>query len=116
MAANGAKDRGFLHKLLHSIVRQIENNDCRGDNADGVLYRVDWRYNCLVRYVGSYNIDENIVRLVGRSRDTLEEIVNAHSNNRQSFEVGWILRSTRGRTRLGITREQLKGARSRCFR
>ena len=64
----------FLHQLLHSIVRQIENNDGRGDNADGVLYRVDWLYNCLVRYVGSYNIDENIVRLVGRSRDMLEDM------------------------------------------
>ena len=33
MAANGANDaavRGFLHQLLHSIVRQIENNDGRG--------------------------------------------------------------------------------------
>ena len=78
-----------------------------GDNADGVLYRVYWLYNCLVHYVGSYNIDENIVRLVGRSRDILEEIVNAHSNNRQSFEVGWILRGNRGRPRLGITREHL---------
>ena len=84
MAANGANDaavRGFLHQLLHSIVRQIENNDGRGDNGDGVLYRVDWLYNCLVRYVGSYNIDENIDRLVGRSRDMLEDIVNAHSNS-----------------------------------
>ena len=57
MAANGANDaavRGFLHQLLHSIVRQIENNDGRGDNGDGVLYmyRVDWLYNCLVRYMG----------------------------------------------------------------
>ena len=45
MAANGANDaavRGFLRQLLHSIVRQIENNDGRGDNGDGVLYRVDW--------------------------------------------------------------------------
>ena len=36
MAANGANDaavRGFLHQLLHSIVRQIESNDGRGDNA-----------------------------------------------------------------------------------
>ena len=77
MAANRANDavvRGFLHQLLHSIVRQIENNDGRGDNADGILYRVDWLYNCLVRYVGSYNIDENIVRLVVRSRDMLEDI------------------------------------------
>ena len=84
MAANGANDaaiRGFLHQLLHSIVRQIENNDGRGDHGDGVLYRVDWLYNCLVRYVGSYNIDENIVRLVGRSRVMLEDIVNAHSNS-----------------------------------
>ena len=84
MAANGANDaavRGFLHQLLHSIVRQIENNDGRGDNGDGVLYRVDWLYNCLVRYVGSYNIDENIDLLVGRSRDMLEDIVNAHSNS-----------------------------------
>ena len=41
MAANGANDaavRGFLHQLLHSIVRQIENNDGRGGNAvEGVL-------------------------------------------------------------------------------
>ena len=84
MAANWANDaavRVFLHQLLHSIVRQIENNDGRGDNGDGVLYRVDWLYNCLVRYVGSYNIDENIVRLVGRSRDMLEDIVNTHSNS-----------------------------------
>ena len=84
MAANGANDaavRGFLHQLLHSIVRQIENNDGRGENGVGVLYRVDWLYNCLVRYVGSYNIDENIVRLVGRSRVMLEDIVNAHSNS-----------------------------------
>ena len=84
MAAYGANDaavRGFLHQLLHSIVRQIENNDGRGDNGDGVLCRVDWLYNCLVRYVGSYNIDENIDRLVGRSRDMLEDIVNAHSNS-----------------------------------
>ena len=57
------------------------HNDGRGDNGDGVLYRVDWLYNCLVRYVGSYNIDENIVRLVGRSRVMLEDIVNAHSNS-----------------------------------
>ena len=84
MAANWANDaavRGFLHQLLHSIVRQIENNDGRGDNGDGVLYRVDWLYSCLVRYVGSYNIDENIDRLVGSSRDMLEDIVNAHSNS-----------------------------------
>ena len=77
---NDAAVRGFLEQLLHSILRQIENNDGRGDNVDGVLYRVDWLYNCLVRCVGSYNIDENIVRLVGRIRDMLEEIVNAHSN------------------------------------
>ena len=50
MAANGANDaavRGFLYQLLHSIVRQIENNDGRGENGDGVLYRVDWLYNVL---------------------------------------------------------------------
>ena len=119
MAANGANDaavRGFLHQLLHSIVRQIENNDGHGDNGDGVLYRVDWLYNCLVRYVGSYNIDENIVRLVGRSRDMLEEIANAHSSNRQSFEVGRILSGNRGRPRLGITREQLEFLMERGFR
>ena len=67
MAANGANDaavRGFLHQLLHSIVRQVENNDGRGDNGDGVLYRVDWLYNCLVRYVGSYNSTRTLTFLL----------------------------------------------------
>ena len=66
-------------RLLRSFQVAIENNDGRGDNVDGVLYRVDWLYNCLVRCVGSYNIDENIVRQVGRSRDMLEEIVRDSS-------------------------------------
>ena len=45
-----------------------------------------------------------------------EEIVNAHSNNRQSFEVGRILHGNRGPTKLGITREQLKFLMERGFR
>lgn len=75
MAPHNAAVRGFLHQLLHSIVGHIENNEGRGDNANGVLYRVDWLYNCLIRYVGSHDIDENIVCLVGRSRNLLEEIL-----------------------------------------
>ena len=46
----------------------------------------------------------------------LEEIVNAHSNTRQSFEVGWILSGNRGRPRLGITRGQLEVLMERGFR
>ena len=62
MAANGANDaavHGFLHQLLHLIVRQIENNDGRGDNGDGVLYRVDWLYNCLQKF-GFINGVDNV--------------------------------------------------------
>ena len=48
----------------------------------------------------------------------LEEIVNAHSNNRQSFEIAIkrILSGNRGRPRLGTTRERLEFLMKRGFR
>ena len=73
MAANGANDaavHGFLHQLLHSIVRQIENNDGRGDNADGVLYRVD---GFIIVWFAMWACTTST-----RSREMLEEIVNVH--------------------------------------
>ena len=64
--------RSFISQLIHQLIRQIENsNPSDTGDIDGVLFQAVWLYSCLVRYVGSYDIGDDVLQLVRDSKDML---------------------------------------------
>ena len=64
--------RSFISQLIHQLIRQIENsNPSDTGDIDGVLFRAVWLYSCLVWYVGSYDIGDDVLQLVRNNKDML---------------------------------------------
>ena len=109
--------RSFISQLIHQLIRQIENsNPSDTGDIDGVLFRADWLYNCLVRYVGSYDIGDDVLQLVRDSKDMLQVIADTQCINQQSFTAGQLHSGNCGRPRFVITKEQLEFLLERGFR
>ena len=70
----------FIRHLLVSLIREIENCNGRRDNLDSVVYRTDWLYNSLVRYLGVNNsVTDQLVSLVRDAKDQLEVLVHVYA-------------------------------------
>ena len=53
----------FIRQLLVSLIREIENCTGGRDNLDSVVYRTDWLYNSMVRYLGvNDSVSDQLVR------------------------------------------------------
>lgn len=62
----------FIRRLLTRLIRELENFNGRSDHIDSVLYRIDWFYNSLVRYLGAYNsVSDHLVGIVRDAKDLL---------------------------------------------
>ncbi len=71
-----------------------------------VSYRLDWLYNCLVRYIG---VQENesmneVINLICDANDLLQMIDSQNSSN--SYRVELISNGQRGRPRFNVPKEQ----------
>ena len=99
----------FISQLIHQLIRQIENsNPSDTGDIDGVLFRADWLYNCLVRYVGLYDIGDDVLQLVRDSKYMLQVIAETQCINQQSFTAEQLRSGNCGRPTLVITKEQLE--------
>ena len=99
----------FISQLIHQLIRQIKNsNPSDTGDIDGVLFRGDWLYNCLVRYVGLYDIGDDVLQLLTDSKDMLQVIANTQCINQQSFTAGQLHCGNCGGPRFVTTKEQLE--------
>lgn len=74
--------RSFISQLIHQLIRRIENsNPSDTGDVDEALFRADWLYNFLVRYVGSYDIGDDVLQLVRNSKDMLQVIAETQCIN-----------------------------------
>ena len=77
----------FIHQVLVSLVRELENCNARSDHLDSVVYRIDWLYNCLVPYLGvNDSISDQLVGLVRDAKDLLEVLVQQNTSS-HSYRV-----------------------------
>ena len=106
----------FISQLIHQLIRQIKNsNPSDTGDIDGVLFRGDWLYNCLVRYVGLYDIGDDVLQLLTDSKDMLQVIANTQCINQQSFTAGQLHCGNCGGPRFVTTKEQLEFLLKRGF-
>ena len=107
---------GFIRQTLVNIIIQLENSSEGKNNLDGVSYRLDWLYNCLVRYHG---VQENepmneVINLICNANDLLQMINSRNSPN--SYRVEQLFSRQRGRPRFNVLKEQLEFFIERAFR
>ena len=63
----------FIRRLLSGLIRELENCNGRSDHIDSVLYRIDWLYNSLVRYLGVYDsVSDQLISFVRDAKDLLQ--------------------------------------------
>ena len=108
----------FIHQALVSLAREFEKCNGRSDHLDSVVYdvyRIDWLYNCLVRYLGvNDSISDQLVGLVRDAKDLLEVLVQQNTSSR-SYRVGQVSHGGRGRPKFDVSREQLEFLLERGF-
>ena len=68
-----------------------------------------------MRYVGSYDIEDDVLQLVRDSQDMLQVIAETKYLNQQSFTAEQLRSGNCGRPRLVITEEQLEFLLERGF-
>ena len=67
----------LIRQLLVSLIREIERCNGRTDNLDSVVYRTDWLYNSLVRYLAvNDSVSDQPVSIVRDAKDLLEVLVH----------------------------------------
>ena len=108
----------FIRQVLVSLARKFENCNGRSDHLDSVVYdvyRIDWLYNCLVRYLGvNDSISDQLVGLVRDAKDLLEVLVQQNTTSR-SYRVEQVSHGGRGRPKFDVSREQLEFLLERGF-
>lgn len=105
----------FIRQVLVSLVRELENCNGRSDHLDSVVYRIDWLYNCLVRYLGvNDSISDQLVGLVRDAKDLLEVLVQQNTSS-HSYRVEQVSHGGRGRPKFDVSREQLEFLLERGF-
>jgi AraC-like DNA-binding protein len=105
----------LVRATLSSLIRQIENISGGNDNLDGILYRLDWLYNSIVRYFqaqGQIRIHESVITLVGNAYDILAQ---NSQNLPHPYTVEQISNGRRGRPKLNISQDQLQFLLERGF-
>jgi len=105
----------FIRQVLVSLVRELENCNGRSDHLDSVVYRIDWLYNCLARYLGvNDSISDQLVGLVRDAKDLLEVLVQQNTSS-HSYRVEQVSHGGRGRPKFDVSREQLEFLLERGF-
>ena len=65
----------FIRQTLLNLIRELENSSGGTNNPDSVLYRLDWLYNCLVRYLGVLDcVNEEVINIIRDANDILQMI------------------------------------------
>ncbi|XP_067054671.1 uncharacterized protein [Acropora muricata] len=105
----------FIRQLVVSLIREIENCNGGRGNLDSVVYRTDWLYNCLVRYLGvNDSVSDQLVSLVRDAKDQLDVLVHQDTAS-YSYRVEQVPHGGRGRPKFVVSREQLQYLLERGF-
>ena len=97
----------FIRRLLSGLIRELENCNGRSDHIDGVLYRTDWLYNSLVRYLGVYDsVSDQPISFVRDAKDLLQ--ISVHQNGApDSYRTEQVSHGGRGRPKFDVSRDQI---------
>ena len=72
------------------------------------MYRIDWLYNCLVRYLGAYNsVSNELVGIVRDTKDLLQSLVHEYEAP-NSYRTEQVSYGGRGRPKFDVSRNQLE--------
>ena len=105
MAAMNRTTLSILHESLVTVMRQLENCNGDSDSLDSILYRIDWLYSAIVRYLDVNDvINGEVVNLLREARDHLFSLCDVCDD---SYEVQKVTSGRRGRPKFNISREQL---------
>ena len=98
-----------IREILLNVTRQLEAGDLDSNVIDALHFRLDWPHGLMIRYFDVYEINEEIVRLIGTSckgtpagltlriasRVFLAEYVIGHTPaSRMSFKSSLIIQKT----------------------
>ena len=100
-----------VREILLDVIRQLEAGDLDSNMIDALHFRLDWLHGLIIRYFDVYEIGEEVVHLMGTTRD---RICN-HPQPSESPSPTRIFLGDRGRPRYLIPREQLEFLLERCF-
>ena len=97
----------FIRQTLLNLIRELENSSGGTNNLDSVLYRLDWLYNSLVRYLGVLDcVNEEVINIIRDANDILQ-MIDAQ-NTPHSYRVEQLSNGQRGRPRFNVPKEQLE--------
>ena len=88
----------FIRRLLSGLIRELENYNGRSGHIDSVLYRTDWLYSSLVRYLGVYDsVSDQLISFVRDANKDLLQI-SVHQNGApDSYRTEQVSQGGRGR-------------------
>ena len=105
----------FIRRLLSGLIRELENCNGQSDHIDSVLYRTDWLYNSLVRYLGVYDsVSDQLISFVRDAKDLLQISVH-HNGAPDSYRTEQVSHGGRGRPKFDVSRDQIEFLLERGF-
>ena len=81
---------------------------------DALYFRLDWLHGLIIRYFNVYELDEEVVHLIGTAHDRIADHLNRPQYSESSVPPRTLL-GDRGRPRYLISRDQVEFLLERSF-